>query len=91
MVKFDNLFSILIIIIIVILHMQLKPDTVVKLSPKIGYFYDIPEAPGDNVEAPTVKNCRVFLQSTTQQSKFLKAGSWLLYRVNVLFAFQHLN
>lgn len=62
--------------------MQLKQDTFVRLNSHIGHFYDIPGVPGDNVNVPTVEKCRVFLQSTTQEPKSLKAGSWLLYKVN---------
>ena len=62
--------------------MQLKSDKdMIELKSYIAHFYAISGVPGDNIEAPTVESHHVFLQSTTQEPKYLKKGSWLLYKV----------
>ena len=67
---------------VTIFHMQLKPDIKhMKLVSYIAHYYAISGVPGDNIKAPTGKDYRVFLQSTTQKLKDLKKGSWLLYKV----------
>ena len=48
----------------------------------ISYFYEISGTPGLDIEPPQPKGYLVFLQSTSQGSRCLKANSLLLYKVS---------
>ena len=63
--------------------MQLKEEAsprVVKLPVLVRNFYDILGVPGHGIKPPVIKDHHVFLQNTSQEQKFLEAGSWLLYK-----------
>jgi hypothetical protein len=67
-----------------ILQLELEVGKQITLKSNIGYFYEIPGTPGLDIAPPQGKDYRLFLQSTSQGSRCLKANSLLLYKVRTV-------